>query len=247
MPDTKISADTAATTTAGAEIAGIQGGANVRIPAGLLQQSVRMGTVTQAAHGFVAGDVLKLSGTTWSKAIATSVANATAIAVVESVTTNAFVPVLAGRITLSGLTAGLYYLSDATAGLLTLTAPTTATSYLVPVLKAVSATDAYVEIGTPLTLSAITSGDINDFAAAARAQVEAMLTQSTNITLTPSGTGASRQIAVSAAGGGGGAARPNYVGRPPGNTTPHLLRLNGSIPSTVGNSDPLHGGYPGIS
>lgn len=110
----------------------------------------------------------------------------------------------------------------------------------------------YLIFGDPLTtaqiqaLLALTSSAISDFNSATRAQVEAMLTQSTNITLTPSGSGASRQIAVSSA-GGGGAARPNYVGRPPGNTTPHLLRLNGSIPSTVGNSDPLHGGYPGIS
>ena len=116
--------------------------------------------VTQAAHGFVAGDVLKLSGTTWSKAIATSVANATAIAVVESVTTDTFIPVLGGRITLSGLTAGIYYLSDTTAGLLTLTAPTTVTSYLVTVLRAVSATEGYVEIESPLTLAAITPDDI---------------------------------------------------------------------------------------
>lgn len=111
----------------------------------------------------------------------------------------------------------------------------------------------YTILGDPLTtaqiqaLLALTSSAISDFNSATRAQVEAMLVQSTNVTFTPSGTGASRQIAVSAAGGGGGAARPNYVGRPPGNTTPHLLHLNGSIPSNVGNSDPLHGGYPGIS
>jgi len=96
MADSKISALTAATTTTGAELAGTQAGGNVRISTGLLQQSVRMGTITVSSHGFVAGDVLKLSGTTWSKAIATSVANATAIAVVESVTTDTFVPVLAG-------------------------------------------------------------------------------------------------------------------------------------------------------
>ena len=110
----------------------------------------------------------------------------------------------------------------------------------------------YFLLGETLTSSqvkvalALVAADLSDFAAAARAQVEAMLVQSTNVTLTPSGSGASRQIAV-ASSGGGGAARPTFVGRPPGNTTPHLLRLNGSIPSNVGNSDPLHGGYPGIS
>ena len=111
----------------------------------------------------------------------------------------------------------------------------------------------YTILGDPLTtaqiqaLLALTSSAISDFNSATRAQVEAELVAGSNITLTPSGSGASRQIAVSAAGGGGGAARPNYVGRPPGTTTPHLLRLNGGTPSTVGISDPLHGGYPGIS
>lgn len=116
--------------------------------------------VTQTAHGFVAGDVLKLSGTTWSKAIATSVVNATAIAVVESVTTDTFIPVLGGKITLAGLTAGIYYLSDSTAGLATVTAPTTVTSYLVTVMRAVSTTEAYVEIEAPLSLVKIATTDI---------------------------------------------------------------------------------------
>lgn len=46
---------------------------------------------------------------------------------------------------------------------------------------------------------------ISDFNAAARGQVEGTLTAGANITLTPSGSGASRIIAISAAGGGGGA------------------------------------------
>ena len=170
MPDTKISADSAATSTTGVELAGIQGGGNVRVPAGLIQRSVRLSAVTQAAHGFVAGDAVKLNGTTWSKAIgATSVANATVIAVVESSTTNTFIPVLAGWIGLSGLTAGIYYLSDVTAGLLTLTAPTPngppATNYLVPVMRAVSATEAYVDISTPLSLSLIQESDLGFYGA----------------------------------------------------------------------------------
>lgn len=44
---------------------------------------------------------------------------------------------------------------------------------------------------------------ISDFSATARAQVEAMLVAGDNVTLTPSGTGASRQITVVATGGGG--------------------------------------------
>ena len=45
---------------------------------------------------------------------------------------------------------------------------------------------------------------ISDFTSSSRAQVEAALTAGANITLTPSGTGATRTIAISAATGGGG-------------------------------------------
>ncbi len=44
---------------------------------------------------------------------------------------------------------------------------------------------------------------ISDFADAARAEVEAMLTPGTNITLNLSGSGATRQIEIVATGGGG--------------------------------------------
>jgi hypothetical protein len=82
-------------------------------------------TITQNSHGFVAGDVLYLTGSTWAKAKADSVITAEAMGVVESVTTNTFVLIYSGLITLSGLTAGsVYFLSDVTAGLLTTTVPT---------------------------------------------------------------------------------------------------------------------------
>jgi hypothetical protein len=45
---------------------------------------------------------------------------------------------------------------------------------------------------------------ISDFPASSRAQTEAMLTAGTNVTLTPSGTGATRSIQISATAGGGG-------------------------------------------
>lgn len=111
----------------------------------------------QSAHGFVAGDVIRYSGGTWVKAIASTRATALAIAVVESITTNTFLPVLAGRIVLSGLTAGAeYYLSDVTAGLLTTTSPAVgSTSYQVPILRAVSTTTAYVEIAAPMPMGLI--------------------------------------------------------------------------------------------
>jgi hypothetical protein len=43
---------------------------------------------------------------------------------------------------------------------------------------------------------------ISDFASAARAQTEAELVAGTNITITPSGSGATRQLTIAAAGGG---------------------------------------------
>ncbi len=49
-----------------------------------------------------------------------------------------------------------------------------------------------------------TASEVTDYAAAARAQVESMLVAGSNVTLTPSGTGALRQITVAASGGGGG-------------------------------------------
>jgi hypothetical protein len=45
---------------------------------------------------------------------------------------------------------------------------------------------------------------ISDFNTTSRAQTEAMLTAGTNVTLTPSGTGATRSIQISATAGGGG-------------------------------------------
>lgn len=44
---------------------------------------------------------------------------------------------------------------------------------------------------------------ISDFDSAARAQVEAELVAGTNVTITPSGTGATRQLTIAASGGGG--------------------------------------------
>lgn len=48
-----------------------------------------------------------------------------------------------------------------------------------------------------------TAATVSDFASASRAQTEAELVAGTNITITPSGTGASRQLTIAAGGGGG--------------------------------------------
>jgi hypothetical protein len=49
---------------------------------------------------------------------------------------------------------------------------------------------------------------ISDFTAAARAQVEAALIAGANVTITPSGSGATRQLTIAASGGGGGGGPP---------------------------------------
>jgi len=48
----------------------------------------------------------------------------------------------------------------------------------------------------------LTTGSISDFNSATRAQVEAELVAGTNITITPSGTGATRQLTIASTGGG---------------------------------------------
>ena len=48
-----------------------------------------------------------------------------------------------------------------------------------------------------------TSSSISDFNSASRAQTEAELVAGTNVTITPSGTGATRQLTIAASGGGG--------------------------------------------
>jgi hypothetical protein len=56
------------------------------------------------------------------------------------------------------------------------------------------------------------SSTISDFDSATRAQVEAELVAGTNITITPSGTGATRQLTIDASGGGSLAAVATFTG-----------------------------------
>ena len=100
---------------------------------------------TQASHGFSVGDVIRHNGTIWVKAQADSAANAESLAVCETVSdVNNFTAVTHGKITLSGLTAGMYYLSAATAGATTQTPPVADGTVNKPVFYAISATVAYV-------------------------------------------------------------------------------------------------------
>jgi hypothetical protein len=99
--------------------------------------------VTQAAHGFAIGDVIRHNGAAYVTAQADTLSNCEgAVGIVESVPDGAnFTVVFAGRITLSGLTPGsVHYISDVTPGDLVTTAPTIAK----PALVGVTATEGVV-------------------------------------------------------------------------------------------------------
>jgi len=107
-------------------------------------------TITQAAHGFSAENVVYNNNGTWALAKADALGTSFPRGVIESVTTNTFVVVYSGPITVAGKTAGTaYYLSAATAGLLTSTAPSGSTTFVVPVLMTGTATQGYVNVGQP--------------------------------------------------------------------------------------------------
>lgn len=110
-------------------------------------------TVVQGSHGFAVKDVVRLSGGTWVKAQADSLANAREVGIVTQVIdASTFRVVSHGYATgLSGLTAGsVYYLSPSTAGLLTTTEPTTAGQVTVPVFIADTTTSGFVMSQRPL-------------------------------------------------------------------------------------------------
>jgi hypothetical protein len=95
--------------------------------------------VTQASHGLAVGNAIRHNGTAWVKAQADTPANAHAQALVVSVPhPGAIVIALPGSYCfgLSGLTAGLNFVSAITAGLLTTTAP----EHMRPCFYALSAT-----------------------------------------------------------------------------------------------------------
>lgn len=103
-------------------------------------------TVTQTAHGFAVGDVVKFN-TNYAKAKADTAGNAEVVGIVKSVTNaNTFVVTPNGYITgLTGLVPGeVYFLSDTVAGQFTLTEPTTIGHVRKPVLLADSTTSGWV-------------------------------------------------------------------------------------------------------
>lgn len=114
--------------------------------------------ITQAAHGFVVGDVIYRTSGSWAKAKADAASTAEAVGIVSAVpTVNTFTVVVRGEITgLSGLTDGtLYFVSAGTAGALTSTEPTTNGHFVRPILEATGTTSGYVnpQVRTKITAS----------------------------------------------------------------------------------------------
>lgn len=103
-------------------------------------------SITQAGHGLIVGDWIRLSSGDYVEAQANSAANAEVVGVVSAVAdVDNFTLTVAGRVTgLSGLTAGtVYYLDASTAGAITATEPTGA-NVSKPVLTADSTTSGWV-------------------------------------------------------------------------------------------------------
>lgn len=111
-------------------------------------------TITQTAHGFVAGNVLTHNTTLWIKAKADDATTADALGVVESVTANDFVIVYAGVITITAaFTAGsMHFLSTTTAGAFTTTEPSVG-SIVKPVLYGITTGIANVVIQRGIRVS----------------------------------------------------------------------------------------------
>src|SRR6266699_3637661 len=102
--------------------------------------------ISQTAHGFVVGNVVRLSGSSYTLAKADNAVDAEVIGIVSGVPdANTFVLTTVGKVGgLSGFTAGTtYFLSDTTAGALSASEPITAGKVSKPLFVADSATSGY--------------------------------------------------------------------------------------------------------
>jgi hypothetical protein len=118
-------------------------------------------TITQTAHGFVIGNVLRYDGHEYTKAIASADTTSEVIGIVSKIVdANTFILQSSGYLTgLSGLSAGsVYFLSDVVLGLMTLTEPTTFFHVSKPVFVADSDTGGYVQIERGMILVPANSG-----------------------------------------------------------------------------------------
>ena len=119
--------------------------------------------VAQTGHGFAAKDVVYHTGTAYAKAKADAASTSDVVGIVSAVAdANNFTLTVMGKVTLSGLTAGQYFLSDATAGLATLTPPTADGTVFKPLFVATSSTEAIVDIQGGIVISSTPSGTVTD-------------------------------------------------------------------------------------
>ena len=103
-------------------------------------------TITQPGHGFVVGNVVRLSGTTYVLAKADSAVDAEVVGMVSAVASaNVFTLTTSGLVTgLSGLVAATaYFLDPVTAGGLTVTEPSTIGQVSKPIFVATTTTSGY--------------------------------------------------------------------------------------------------------
>ncbi len=137
-------------------------GSDGKVPTGQLPDiaagsatSIRK-TVTQAAHGFTAKQVVYDNNGTWALARADNINTSRVTGIIESATTNDFVVVQAGNGAFSGLVSNTqYYLSGDTAGLITSVPPSNVAHFVVTIMRTGAAGVALVEIGEPLSLALI--------------------------------------------------------------------------------------------
>ena len=140
--------------TAGPGIAISNNGDNTKLITG--DGVISTGTITQASHGFVATNAIYHTGSVWAKAKGDTLATSRSVWIVTSATTNTFIAVRAGRVTVAshGLTPGsLYFLSAATAGAITTTRPTGSVTvplgYFTPLVFAESTSVLHIVGGNP--------------------------------------------------------------------------------------------------
>lgn len=143
-------------------------------------------SITQVAHGFVVGDVVKYASNVYAKAQADSSANAEAIGMVSTVTdVDNFILTTHGFVSgLSGFTANTeYFLSASSAGALTATEPSTTGQVSKPVFFALTTTTGYFINYRGMLISAGSGGITSAFAETPSGTVN-----SSNVTFTLANT-----------------------------------------------------------
>jgi hypothetical protein len=106
-------------------------------------------TITQVSHGFIVGDIVRISAGTYVKSLADAPANAEVSGIVTEVTdTDNFTLTQSGYITgLSGLTSSeAYFLSPTVAGEMTIVGPSTIGQVSKPIFFSDSTTSGWFDI-----------------------------------------------------------------------------------------------------